>query len=469
MGPRGDKARTALAALAVLALLVLVVGCARIRSPEGGPADETDPFVAGSRPDSAAVSVGALDSLVLVFSEPMKRATVVESFRLTPPVDFRAINWEEDTLTFVLEAPLDSATTYVGLLGSQAADRRDRKLGHPWVWPFSTGDRVDPGRVGGQVVGGRIKAAGLWVYVWPWEAGPPDTTESYYPPDPIRLGQTNAEGAFVVDHLPVERPLRLCAFYDRDGDGSYQPLPDRWACLPDSVVLPDSLPSAEGIELFLAEREEPGVIAGVVVDSLCLRLDPRAALGTMRAERDSLLEWLSGEYEARQRGRGSLTPSDSVRIEREMAEFSAIEERSGADSLLCAADLRVELRSGPDSLVATAGGPEFRFTDVAPGIYRLSAFRDVDRNATPSPGEARGAFPFALEVLPLRTLDELVVPIEVPAGETLLRPVPAESDSSTGGADDGAPRVTGDHGASDDSIPARREDPDAGSSGGPRR
>ena len=445
LAPFRRRERLPLASVFLLfAVLGLVGGCAKMRAPGGGPLDETDPFLTRSYPDSGATEVGAIDSLVLVFSEPMKRRTVEESFRMTPAVEFRSIGWEADTLTFLLLAPLDSASTYVGLLGGEAVDRHERKLGKPWVWPFSTGPAIDPGSVRGNVIGSRFRPAGLYVYVWPWEAGPPDTTESYYPPDPLRLGQSGSDGAFAIDYLPVDLPLRICALYDRDGDGSYQPLPDRWACTLEPVVLSDTSGVAEGIELFLAEKEEPGVLEGTVVDSLCLSLDPRAVLRSMRAERDSLLEWLSGEYDARQRGHGNLSEADSLRIEGEMSDFALREEVGLADSLFCAQTIRVELRAGEDSLVAATSGPDFRFADVEPGVYRLSAFRDVDRNSERSEGECVGKFPFALEVLPLRTIDDLLIEIALPAGEMLLRPLPEAADSlGPGGTPEGSGKSQG--------------------------
>lgn len=421
----GIRAFLSLGLLAAVLASGFVVGCAKIRAPSGGPADETDPFVTQSFPDSAATGVMPTDSLAIVFSEPMKRRTVEEAFRITPSVEFRSIEWEADTLTFYLTAPLDTATTYVGLLGGDAADRRGRKMTNPWSWPFSTAATLDPGTASGKLHGGRFKPNGLFLYVWPWEAGPPDTTESYYPPDPIRFGQTNSDGTFSIDFLPTETPLRICAFYDRDKDGSFQPLPDRWACVEDPVVIPDSTAVLPDIDIFLAESEEPGTIEGTVVDSLCIVSAPGAVLRLVRAERDSLLEWLSGEYEARQRGRGTLTVADSIRIEAEMAEFARLEMRAVDDSLLCAQPIRVELVTG-DSLVSETSGPDYRFTEVDPGIYRVRAYRDTDQNQERSVGEAEGRYPFALEVRPLRVLDELEISLTLPEGETLLRPLPPE-------------------------------------------
>ena len=69
-----------------------------------------------------------------------------------------------------------------------------------------------------------------------------------------------------------------------------------------------------------------------------------------------------------------------------------------------------------------AGGPEFEWADVPPGIYRLRAFRDINETGERESGEPRGSYPFAIEVAPLRTIDDLGFAIELPEGETLLEP-----------------------------------------------
>lgn len=250
----------------------------------------------------------------------------------------------------------------------------------------------------------------------------PDTTESGFPPSPLRLGQTDDTGAFRIQHLPRSQALRICAFYDRDADGQFQPIADRWTCLPDSVVLADTSSARGDLALFLAEPDEPGTLAGTVADSFCVKASHQSRLATMRAERDSLLEWLEGEYEARERGRTTMSRSDSLRIEGEFAQFALIESSAARDSAICAQPIFVQLFTPSDSLVREAGGPEFEWTDVPPGVYRLRGFRDINATGEREPGEPRGAYPFAIEVAPLRTIDDLGFAIELGEGETLLEP-----------------------------------------------
>ena len=378
--------------------------------------------MASTYPDSGATGVSGVDSLVIAFSEPMNRRSVEQSFQIVPSVDFSRLEWKEQVWTLRLRAPLLPHTTYVGFVGADAEDRRRNKLGRLWSFAFSTGDTLDDGEVSGRVVGQRFSPNRLWVYAWPWEIGMPDTTESGFPPPPLRLGQTDDAGQFRIGHLPREEPLRICAFYDRDADGQFQPIADRWACLSDSVVLADTSSARGDLALFLAEADEPGTIAGTVVDSFCVKQDYQVRLSAMRAERDSLLEWLEGEYEMRGRGRRTMSLADSMRIEAQFSQYALTETAALRDSTLCARSIFVQLFTVADSLMREAGGPEFEWADVPPGIYRLRAFRDINETGERESGEPRGSYPFAIEVAPLRTIDDLGFAIELPEGETLLEP-----------------------------------------------
>ncbi len=424
--------------LGLTVVLLGVLGCANMKAPTGGPLDKDSPRIESSVPDSGFVGVARIDSLVFTFSEPMNRQSVEDEFQMTPPVRFRAKEWRELTWILRLEAPLDTSTTYVAHFGRNTKDRRDNTLETSVSIPFSTGDVLDAGSVEGKVIGSRFRAQGLEVYAWPWADGAPDTTDSYYPPTPIRLGETSAEGEFRIAHLPAELPLRLCAFFDRDGDGRFQPFPDRWACTEEPIVLTDSTMTQSAVEIFLVEDEEPGTLAGTVADSSCLSRDPRATLRAVRAERDSLLEWLLGEWDARERGRGTMTSRDSVRIESQLSTLDSREIEAGQDSALCARPIRVELTAA-DSVVSEVAGPDYKFTEVLPGIYRLRAFRDLDEDGEVDDGEPTGAFPYAVEVAPLREIDDLTIEL----GRTLRvsRPGP---DVQADPTDPDSPEIIGD-------------------------
>src|SRR5512143_1145759 len=105
----GGLLRRALAWIAPGALLFLA--CAQIEPPSGGPEDKTAPTVRGTFPDSGAINVPLADSLVLLFSEPMNRRTVENSFFLSPPVEYRERRWEKQKWILRLQRPLEPHRT----------------------------------------------------------------------------------------------------------------------------------------------------------------------------------------------------------------------------------------------------------------------------------------------------------------------------------------------------------------------
>jgi len=427
-------------------LSALLFGCAQVEAPSGGPADQEAPRVLATRPDSGAVRVPPTDTLTLLFSEPVDRKSVEEAFFLSPPVVVRDRRWERQTWILLLETPLRPGITYAGLLGTTAKDRHGIALAAPWSFAFSTGDSLDDGVVEGKVVGQRFPGKGAFLFAWGWDAAPPDTTaEEGVPADPIRLGQADAQGAFRLDFLPRERPLRICALYDRDGDRRFDPGADRWACAEDPVIVADTARVAGGLELFLADADEPGTVAGTLVDSLCLRRNPARALADARAERDSLRAWLSGEGDGegaeRSEGEAAVPPplstEDSLRVGRELNRLDALETEALADSAWCARPVVAQLVAGDTTVVREARGATFSWADVPPAIYELRAFRDVNANGRPDEGEPLTQFPHRVEVRPLRVLKDLELLLPEEGGPADRGP--AEGSMEGGGRIDGRP------------------------------
>lgn len=392
-----------------------------MQSPSGGPVDDTKPTVVSTVPDSGAIRVAAIDSISLVFSERMNHRSVEESFTMTPEVSYAGRSWveTEGQVAWILELrePLQDDRTYVGFLGAAAADRRKNTLGAPWSFVFSTGDRIDPGAITGQVVGQRFPPKNQFLYIYPWESAPPDTTEESYPRPPERLGQTDETGAFALRYLPVDLPLRLCVFFDREKDGVFDPGIDRWVCRAEAITLSDSALVREDLEIYIADPDEPGTLAGTAVDSSCVRSDYRKVLNRVRASRDSLEQWMEGERSSSARGYTGLSAADSLRIGAELAALAREEGRARDDSLYCTQPILVTVETtGGEVLREHSGAAAFRWTDIPTGVYRIRGFRDVDMDGSLDPGEPRGAFPYAVDVQPLRVLDGLDFELIVPEG-----------------------------------------------------
>lgn len=419
--------RTGGTLLALVALLL--AGCAEQGSPPGGPEDKTKPRVLDASPDSGAVGVALVDTLALLFSEPMNRRSVEEAIVLSPPIGFTARRWEKDRFSLVLAHPLEADRTYVLFLKGSAVDRRRNAIERPVAIGFSTGDSIDTGRAAGLVIGQRYAPKQRAVFVWEWEKTGIDTLRSGFPEEPIRFAETDGSGKFELSFLPRNRPLRLGVFYDAEGNDTFDRGRDRVAFWPDPIALADSSRGLTGIELYLADRDEPATVAGSVSDTLCAAKNPRRELNRIRAQRDSLRTALLGpnapEPETRP-GRSLdepaepiarlpfLTEAESLRVGIELLALDSLQTAAEEDSAYCLAPVRTELATPEGQVLRTADGAKFSWADVPPGLYRLSAYRDVDRDGTRDEGEPHAEFEHPLEALPLREVDVGVLSLRTP-------------------------------------------------------
>jgi hypothetical protein len=99
---------------------------------------------------------------------------------------------------------------------------------------------------------------------------------------------------------------------------------------------------------------------------------------------------------------------DSMAVHLRLAEIDSLLPAAREDSARCAVWIIVRLFEEDSTLVAEEQGDGgFEFRDVAPGIYRIRAFRDADANGEPGEAERAGEYPFPIELGPGRSLADL--------------------------------------------------------------
>jgi hypothetical protein len=393
------------------------VACAKIEAPSGGPPDTAVPAVVESDPDSGEVGIRP-DTLRIRFSQGMDKRSVRDAFRIVPSLDVESVRWEESTLEVALAQRPDSGTTYTVFLGSGARDRKGNQLPVTTI-PFSTGTELAKGSIEAQVLTGRIKSEGLYVFAWGWDAS--EDFRSTEIVSPLGLAQVAKDGRFRIAQLPVGLPLRLCALFDAGKDGGYSPDDDLWGCADDAIVLTDSLPGVKGITFYLVFDDEPGSLSGTAADSSCIRSAELA--GGFARESDSLAALI---HRIRESARDTIAtdsllgfgtrpelPSDTIAVLSRIAQVDSLRAAGREDSARCAIPIIIRLFMSDTVLVAeTRGTGGFEFRDLDPGVYEIQAFRDTDGNGQPGPGEGTGSYPFPVDLLPGRRITELKFPLE---------------------------------------------------------
>ncbi|NBC87331.1 MAG: hypothetical protein GVY25_14185 [Bacteroidetes bacterium] len=194
--------RSDLAAVVVAACLggVLIGSCANPQPPGGGPRDETPPRVVSSTPASDAVNVRTR-SVRIVFSEYVERTSLIRSLTVTPAFD-RALefDWDGRAVEITFPSALRDSTTYILTLDAELSDTRGVSLNNPITIAFSTGPRINRGRIAGRVVepaeGRPQPQLDIYAYAAP-DGVPPDSL----PERPAYRTQTGDDGTFSLEYL----------------------------------------------------------------------------------------------------------------------------------------------------------------------------------------------------------------------------------------------------------------------------
>ncbi len=288
----------------------------------------------------------SLHALRFEFSESMDHRSVQTGVVVSPspgPLQWR---WEGRTGSALLTQPLAPATTYSVLIMPTLADAKGNRIGAASAVRFSTGAALDSGRVSGTVSGQRTRGGGVYIVLRRDDRlrsaaeAVVRAQEGRNAEDVLagaslaELGEhvalADAQGAFTVEGLPDGR-YTVAAFADRNNNRAFDP-----------------------------DRDVLGVA--------CERVEVRAG-SPPPAVRLSV-----GDIDERPQVAGSVT--DSVRV-----LALARGDTAAADSLHRLA-IWVMVAGDSGRVVRADSAGVFRASDLAPGAYRLRAFRDVDGDST---------------------------------------------------------------------------------------
>jgi uncharacterized protein (DUF2141 family) len=380
-----------------------------------------------------------LDSPIsITFDDKMNRRSVEGAFFVTPPTDMGSLTWEDRAVKLTTAEGLVEDKTYTVLLGLGMEDRRGNKMKEPVLVHFSTGDSVAPGVVRGKVETGQARVPSVMVWAYPSESCPPELGVTV----PDGVGQAGAKGEFFVGGLDTRGTYCVYAHLDRDGDNDLDEN-DLFIGADSTVVFVPDSSVVSGVTIYLVPDDEPGAITGAVVDSAGPdSLDIASVVLTpATAAPDSGLSGV-GDPEGTTRGerapaegaapRGETLAPDSILIPvvSDSAAAPASAEapvdtmelkRSIAATMYSAAKIIVLAVDVADSAnyaqaEVTKPGP-FSLKGLSPGVYRLTAFRDLNGDKEMSVGREPVARLEGVAVGPGRTTD---------AGELILRRRPEE-------------------------------------------
>lgn len=198
----------------VLLGLWFVSGCANQRRPRGGPVDRTAPEIVQTEPESGAISVDLRHVITIRFSERMKRRQTEQSLHLFPaPGAPPEISWRGNELRIKPDTLWAENQTYVVTLQGDARDAHGNALDGSFQMAFSTGDRIDSGKVQGRIYRNGRPVSGATALCYrldDHQANPEFDTAAY-------IALTDSSGAFEFTYL-TSGAYRVYGLDDKDRD-----------------------------------------------------------------------------------------------------------------------------------------------------------------------------------------------------------------------------------------------------------
>jgi len=351
--PARRPARVLGPALAGLGLAALAAaGCAKKAPPSGGPPDLEPPRLVGAWPDSGAAGVPRGARIALTFSEGMEPRSTGEAVSLAPRVEIRQRRWSGRTLTLVLAESLQADQTYIVFVGGTARDRHGNAMGTGGTVAFTTAPAFPAGVLSGTVEARGFDAAGTYLWVYDAAAGRAPDSTAR---DFDAIGFADAKGRFEIVGLAAPGRYRVWGFADLNANRSFEPAADILTPADTVIELTAERPALSGLTLRMVNRRAPARVEGAVLDTLA------DTLGTVRVM--------------------AVAEADSTK--RALAE------------------------------VAGQGGWSL---SLEAGRWRLTAFRDLDRNRAPTRGREPVSEPVILDLAPAAEVRELVLVLVRPPG-----------------------------------------------------
>jgi hypothetical protein len=277
---------------AALLLAIALVSCAKKGPPTGGPPDIEPPRLIASTPDSGKAGVAREASLALTFSEGMDPRSTADAISIAPRTEIRQRRWKDRTVTVVLADTLRANRTYALFLGSGARDRHGNPLVGGATVVFSTADSMPAGALEGELVARGFTATGT--YLWCYDAASGRVPDSTAS-DFDAIGLADRDGRFRVVGLPVPGRYRLWVFADLNANRSFEPASDILVPVDTVFALSPKAPIARGLSVTVLNPRSPGRVRGTVLDSLGIE---QGALTVMAVAADDSLRHIATTVDA---------------------------------------------------------------------------------------------------------------------------------------------------------------------------
>jgi len=208
--------------------------CANQLPPSGGKDDTDPPQIIYIFPKPNSTNIKG-NSIVFKFNEYVDRRSFEESFYISPAKgNTYSFDWSGKEVELTFNKNFDREKTYVIVIGKDFKDvRGGNKITSPVQFAFSTGSKLDSGKLSGKIFSDSYDRVKVMAYFNKDETGGfPDPAKSL----PDYITQVTPDGIYEFTNLPEGR-FRIYAIRDEDRNNLYSGEPDKIALLPEDIKL----------------------------------------------------------------------------------------------------------------------------------------------------------------------------------------------------------------------------------------
>lgn len=227
---------------------IFLLSCANQIPPSGGEVDTVPPQIIETYPQNGTTNYHE-DFFELTFSEYVDKRSVRDAIFISPPMKYPLkYDWSGRTLTVYFKDTLKQNTTYTITIGAEVEDINNRnKLLEPYSFAFSTGEKIDSGKISGKIYD--KDPAGSMVYAY----------KKYDNIDPTKqkpdfISQVGKNGKYNLVGLSFGE-YYVFAFKDKFRDFLYQKNEDEYGVQFKRLILSNELSNINNVNFFLTKED----------------------------------------------------------------------------------------------------------------------------------------------------------------------------------------------------------------------
>ncbi len=235
--------------LTALFALIFFLRCASQLPPDGGEIDKIPPKIIEVVPENGTINY-RYNFFEITFSEYVDKRSVQDAIFVSPSVQNGfEFDWSGRTLRVYFKDPLKANTTYTVTIGAKAEDLNNRnKMNESFTFAFSTGNKIDKGKISGKVYTHNSDGVMVFAYVKNENEIDPSAQKPDY------LSQVGTNGKYTLLGLR-EGEYKIFAIRDKLNNLLYDLNDDDFGVQFKKVVLNEPFIEFDNVDFFLTSED----------------------------------------------------------------------------------------------------------------------------------------------------------------------------------------------------------------------